>query len=141
MKVTEYSEIENRFKFKAELLPAGVKGGSNGNSRSEIGLLDLNILLAPEPDKYFLVRVNGDSMIDEGIYDGDLLVVELSELPVEGEIIISALNGEMTVKTFRLIDGKAYLYSANKKFLPIEIMTFYEFKVQGIVRHIIHDIS
>ncbi|MCX6154903.1 MAG: S24 family peptidase [Candidatus Kapabacteria bacterium] len=138
MKVTEYSEIGTRFEFKAELFQAASKAGLLNINMEESGSLDLNILLAPNPEKFFLVRVNGESMIDEGIFDGDILVVERSEVPIDGEIIISALNGELTVKTFRLIDGTGYLYSANKKFLPIEIMTFYDFSVQGIVRHIIH---
>jgi DNA polymerase V len=100
--------------------------------------MDLNRHLAPEPDETFLVRVSGESMIDRNIYHGDILVVNRRETPADGKIVVAALNGEMAVKTYRVIDGEVYLYSANKKFLPIKIYPFMEFQVQGVVKHVIH---
>ena len=63
--------------------------------------LDLNELLVKRPAATFFVRVQGDSMIGEGIHDGDLLVVDRSLRPASGDIIIACVDGDFTVKTYR----------------------------------------
>ena len=63
--------------------------------------LDLNELLVKRPAATFFVRVEGDSMIGAGIRDKDLLVVDRSITPANGDIIIAAVDGEFTVKTYR----------------------------------------
>ena len=63
--------------------------------------LDLNELLVKRPAATFFVRVEGDSMIGAGIRDKDLLVVDRSLTPANGDIIIASVNGEFTVKTYR----------------------------------------
>ncbi|MDX9791494.1 MAG: S24 family peptidase [Candidatus Kapabacteria bacterium] len=137
MKVKNIVELKSTFSFEAPLLRAeGVNISVNPNSQ----MFDLNSVLAPKPDDVFLVRVSGESMIDEGIYDGDILVVNKNERPKDGKVVIAALNGEMAVKTFRTIEGKTYLFSANSKFLPFEIMPFWQFEIQGIVKHVIHNV-
>ena len=64
--------------------------------------LDLNELLVKRPAATFFVRVQGDSMIGEGIHDGDLLVVDRSLRPASGDVIIACVDGDFTVKTLRL---------------------------------------
>jgi len=68
--------------------------------------LDLNELLVKRPAATFFVRVQGDSMIGEGIHDGDLLVVDRSLRPASGDIIIACVDGDFTVKTLRLGNGE-----------------------------------
>ena len=63
--------------------------------------LDLNELLVKRPAATFFVRVEGDSMIGAGIRDKDLLVVDRSLTPANGDIIIASVDGEFTVKTYR----------------------------------------
>ena len=63
--------------------------------------LDLNELLVKRPAATFFVRVEGDSMINAGIRDKDLLVVDRSLTPANGDIIIASVDGEFTVKTYR----------------------------------------
>lgn len=63
--------------------------------------LDLNELLVKRPAATFFVRVQGDSMICAGISDGDLLVVDRSLRPSDGDIIIACVDGEFTVKRYR----------------------------------------
>ena len=62
--------------------------------------LDLNELLVKRPAATFFVRVEGDSMIGAGIRDKDLLVVDRSLTPANGDIIIASVDGEFTVKTY-----------------------------------------
>ena len=68
--------------------------------------LDLNELLVKRPAATFFVKVQGDSMIGEGIRDGDLLVVDRSLRPASGDVIIACVDGDFTVKTLRLGNGK-----------------------------------
>ena len=68
--------------------------------------LDLNELLVKRPAATFFVRVQGDSMIGEGIHDGDLLVVDRSLRPASGDVIIACVDGDFTVKTLRLGNGE-----------------------------------
>lgn len=78
--------------------------------------LDLNELLVKRPAATFFVRVKGDSMIGEGIHDGDLLVVDRSLRPASGDVIIAAVDGEFTVKTFRKDKEGVRLEPANPDF-------------------------
>ncbi|MDT3739826.1 MAG: S24 family peptidase [Candidatus Kapabacteria bacterium] len=136
MKVRKLVELKSAFSFEAPILAAS--GKSNNLTSSQ--MFDLNSVLAPRPGDVYLVRVTGESMINEGILDGDILVVNKSEKPRNGKVVIAALNGEMAVKTYRTIEGKVYLYSANDKFLPIEIKPFWQFDIQGVVKHVIHSV-
>ena len=63
--------------------------------------LDLNELLVKRPAATYFVRVEGDSMIEAGIHDGDLLVVDRSLRPASGDVIIASVDGDFTVKTLR----------------------------------------
>lgn len=63
--------------------------------------LDLNELLVKRPAATYFVRVQGDSMSGAGISDGDLLVVDRSLRPADGDVIIASVDGDFTVKTYR----------------------------------------
>jgi len=60
--------------------------------------IDLNEHLIRRPESTYLIRVQGDSMIDAGIFDGDLLIVDRSIEPTTGDIVIAVVNGDFTVK-------------------------------------------
>lgn len=138
MKVNKIHDLKTNFSFEAPCLPASAIAGRNSKVSSD--LLDLNDYLAPDPKNIYMVRVNGESMIDEGIYDGDVLIVNRNEEPKDGLVVIAALNGETAVKSYRVVDGKTYLYSANEKFLPIEIQPYWQFDIQGVVKFVIHNV-
>lgn len=127
--LSEFSNLEGQ----------GYNSTESEHSELQHGL-DLNQLLAPQPNKLFIVQVTGESMIDENIFDGDLLLVDKYETPNDGKIIIASINGELVVKKLKKIDGKIYLFSANAKFLPIEILPLYNFQIQGVVKHVIHSV-
>lgn len=67
--------------------------------------IDLNELLVSHPTSTYFVKAAGDSMIDGGISDGDLLVVDSSRTAEHGSIVIAAVSGEFTVKQLQLRDG------------------------------------
>ncbi|MEY8709772.1 DNA polymerase V subunit UmuD [Mangrovibacter phragmitis] len=64
--------------------------------------IDLNELLVVHPSATYFVKASGDSMIEGGISDGDLLVVDSSRTAVHGDIVIAAVEGEFTVKRLQL---------------------------------------
>lgn len=100
--------------------------------------LDLNELLIKRPAATFFVRVQGDSMIDEGIREGDLLVVDRSIRPASGDVIIAAVDGEFTVKTFRRDKDGVHLVPANKNYPIIDLKRGQELDYFGKVTAVIH---
>ena len=64
--------------------------------------IDLNRLLIPHPEATFFVRISGDSMMDAGILDGDLAVVDKSLDASDGDFVIAFVDGDFTIKQFRL---------------------------------------
>lgn len=67
----------------------------------------------------FILRVNGDSMIRAGIFNGDYIVVREQADAVDGEIVVAMIDGEATVKTFYREDGRVRLQPANEYYDPI----------------------
>ncbi|MDC1067908.1 S24 family peptidase [Candidatus Kapabacteria bacterium] len=137
MKVKEIIELNSKFDFEAPVFKASSKLKNKLSEQITKDTLDLNKMLAPKPEDIYLVRVGGESMIDKKIYDGDVLIVDKNAKPKIDDIVISSLNGEMTVKTFKKENGRAYLVSANSQFFPIEISPLFQFKIQGVVKHVI----
>ncbi len=84
-----------------------------------------------EKEKHFLLRVKGESMIDDHIADGDLVVVEKSERCFDGDVVIAILdNGEATMKRFYKGKNRIRLEPANSRMRPIYSKNV---KIQGIV--------
>ena len=91
---------------KAKISGSVVAGFPSPAEQYQEPPLDLNELLVKRPAATFFVRVQGDSMIGEGIHDGDLLVVDRSLRPASGDVIIACVDGDFTVKTLRLGNGE-----------------------------------
>ncbi|RMF21700.1 MAG: transcriptional repressor LexA [Deltaproteobacteria bacterium] len=81
----------------------------------------------------YVLRVSGDSMVDEGILDGDLIVVEERPEPNNGEMVVANIDGEATVKRFyRQADGSIRLQPANSSYQPI-IVRDRDLSIRGVV--------
>ncbi|MFD2247208.1 LexA family protein [Pontibacter ruber] len=100
--------------------------------------IDLSKYLIQNPTSTYMMRVKGTSMQDANIHDGDLLVIDKALKPADGLPVVCFLDGEFTVKTFRRIEGKAYLYPANPAYKPIEITEEMDMRVWGVVVWILH---
>ena len=103
--------------------------------------LDLNKLVAPNPNATFFARVVGDSMKDAHIEEGDLLAVDKSADPLDGDVVVSFLDGEFTLKTIRFKGAQVWLVPANEKYKPIEVTTDCDFRVWGVVRYVIKKVK
>ena len=100
--------------------------------------IDLNELLISYAAATFFVRVKGTSMIDAGIREGDVLIVDRSINPENNHIVIAMLDGEFTVKRLKQRNGKTFLEPANKECSSIEIKESQELIVWGVVTYVIH---
>ncbi len=67
----------------------------------------------------FMLRVTGDSMIDAGILDGDLVVVSRRPTAEDGEIVVAQIEDEATVKRLKRVDGRVHLMPENAAYAPI----------------------
>lgn len=100
--------------------------------------LDLNEYLVKNPPATFFVRAQGDSMIEAGIFEDDLLIVDRSLDPKSGAIIIASLDGEFTLKRFIKDKNRILLKPENPKYPVVRITSDSEFFVWGVVTHNIH---
>ncbi|MDO8584117.1 MAG: transcriptional repressor LexA [bacterium] len=93
--------------------------------------------LAPDAANSYVLRVKGESMIDEGILDGDYVVVERNPSPKNGDVVVALLdNSYATLKKFFRESGRIRLQPANKTMKPIYC---YDPLIQGVVRAVIRN--
>jgi DNA polymerase V len=95
--------------------------------------LDLNELLVKHPAGTFFVRVSGDSMVQAGIFPGDILVVDRTLDATNGSIVIAAVDGEFTVKYMRYTGEGIVLEAANPDYKPITFPDGSELQIFGVV--------
>ncbi len=98
--------------------------------------LDFNRDLIKNPEATFYGRVSGDSMIEAGICDSDIAVIDRSLQPVDGDVIVAFVNGEFTIKYLDLKhkeEGYIELRPANANYLPIRIDADDNFRVWRLV--------
>ena len=101
--------------------------------------VDILRMLCPNPEASYLIKVRGDSMIDAGISDGDIIIVDKSNrTPSEHEVAVCEYNGEYTIKHIVQQAGKTWLVPANPKYPRIEIFEEDDFSVWGVVTYTIH---
>ncbi|WP_226818817.1 translesion error-prone DNA polymerase V autoproteolytic subunit [Acidithiobacillus montserratensis] len=103
--------------------------------------LDLHEHLLLHPDASFFLRVSGDSMLDYGIHDGDLLIVDRAIDAREGHIVIAAVDGELTVKKLGRHAGQLALLPGNSAYPPLLLDPEQELVIWGVVRHVIHSLG
>lgn len=102
--------------------------------------LDLNRELIKNPASTFYARVSGLSMVDEGINDGDLLVIDKSIEPYDGCLAVCFIDGEFTLKRFEKHKEFGLLVPANKDFKPIKVTADNDFCIWGVVTYLIKKI-
>lgn len=120
--------------FFAEEVAAGFPSPAAGEIN---GSLDLNHLCIKHPAATYYIRARGESMVNAGIDDGDILVVDRSLSPRNGDIIIAELEGAFTVKYYEKNGTQVRLIPANPKFTPIILTTAHQAAFFGVVTWIL----
>lgn len=99
--------------------------------------IDLNKALSENPLATFYIKVNGNSMIDAGINDKDVLVVDRSIEPQNNKIAICFIDGEFTVKRIQVKKDCIYLMPENANYPPIKVTEENQLIIWGIVTYVI----
>ena len=102
--------------------------------------IDLLRMICPHPNASYLIRVEGDSMIDADIHNGDIIIVDKSNRnPTPSEVAVCELNGEYTLKRFeKRNDGEGWLIPANPNYPEIRVTENDDFSIWGVVTYVIH---
>ena len=103
--------------------------------------LDLNEHLIKNPPATFMLRVDGNSMVGAGIFQGDILVVDRSIEPKHDHIVVAVIDGEHTVKRLYKRNGMTKLIAENPEFPPIELQDGQELVIFGVVTSSIHAVK
>ena len=102
--------------------------------------IDLNKELSSNPLATFYIKVKGNSMIEAGINDKDVLVVDRSLEPQNNKIAICFIDGEFTVKRIQLEQDCLYLMPENPNYPPIKVTEENQLIIWGIVTYVIKKI-
>ena len=103
--------------------------------------IDLNEILVTHPQATFMLRVAGDSMREEGIDDGDMLVVNRALKPRHGQIVVAVVDGEFAVKKLYLRAGRLKLRAGNPTYPEIVPAEGQTIEVWGVTTHCIKQFS
>lgn len=99
--------------------------------------ISLDRTLVKNKEATFYAKVSGQSMIGAGLDDGDLLVVDKSLEPAHNKIAVCFIDGEFTVKRLKVTSEGVYLQPENPVYDPILVTESNDFKIWGIVTHVI----
>lgn len=114
----------------------GIKAGFPSPAQDFMDLsIDLNKELVKHPSSTFYGRVSGDSMVDAGIYDGDILIIDKSLEPKDGDMAVCFIDGEFTIKYIKIEETVIWLVPANENYKPMKVTEDNDFLIWGIVTY------
>lgn len=132
----EFYSVNTATALPLPLVEGGVAAGFPSPAQDYVDLkIDLNKELIANPSSTFYARVKGNSMVDAGISDGDILVIDKSLEPKNGATAVCFLDGEFTLKIIRIESDGIYLEPANPAFKRIKVTPENHFCIWGIVTY------
>lgn len=132
---------KNLVKNKVKLINASAGFPSPAENYVE-EKLNLNSYLIKNKESSFFVRVSGDSMINVGIFDNDILIVDRSLDPKRQSIVIVSIDGELVIKKLMKDQSKNYyLKSENSNYPNIKLNSNRDTIIWGVVTYVIHSLS
>ena len=102
--------------------------------------IDLNEQLIRNKPATFFMKVSGSSMINAGIFDGDIVIVDRSIKPKNGTIVIAVIDGEMLIRRMEKTINKMRLIPETTKLAIIDVSEFSDFKIWGVVICVIRNL-
>lgn len=138
METLELFKLNNTASLELPFADEGVRAGFPSPAQDYMeNSIDLNRDLVSHPESTFYARVAGDSMIDAGLVQGDILIVDKSIEARTGDIAVCIVNGEFTVKTLELHADHVVLLPANDCYSPLVVTETDGFEVWGVVTYVI----
>ena len=95
--------------------------------------IDLNEQLIRNKPATFFMKVSGNSMINAGIFDGDIVIVDRSIKPANGKIVIAVIDGDMLIRRYEKTISSLRLIPETSKLSAIDVSEFMDFKIWGVV--------
>lgn len=136
--VTDLRKADVTTQLELIYASGGIRGGFPSPAEDYVNeSMDLNKKLIDHPAATFYGRVVGDSMSGEGIEENDLIIIDKSLEPEDGDLAVCFLDGEFTLKRIRIEHDRIWLVPSNPAYTPIEVKPEMNFKVWGIVTHTI----
>lgn len=136
--ILEFHKYEYQGFVSLTYVEGGIKAGFPSPAEDFQGRrISLDKELINNETSTFFARVDGDSMQDAGMSDGDLLVIDRSLEPQNGKIAVCMLDGEFTVKRLRVENDGIYLVPENEKFTEIKVEENQELVIWGIVTYVV----
>jgi len=137
-KTIEFYTPNYSTKLKLPFVSNGISAGFPSPADDFLDInIDLNKHLIKNPSTTFYGRVKGNSLIDAGINDGDLLIIDKSLEPTNGKIAVCFIDGEFTVKRIKLEKDVIWLIAENKDYPPIKVTKDNDFVIWGVVINVI----
>ena len=103
--------------------------------------IDLNEYLIKNPFSTFFIRVKGDSMINSGIHNQDLIVVDKSLIAKPGSIVIAMIDGGFTIKRLDKKNDELYLKAENDNYPDLDLRNYRNIQIWGVVIYSIHHLG
>ena len=126
-------------RFRIPLLNDSVSAGfpSPADDYAEENI-DLNEHLISNPFSTFFLRVKGESMINAGIKDNDLIIVDKSLIAKPGDIVIAMIDGEFTIKRLSIKNDELYLKAENHNYPDFSFKNHIDVQIWGVVIYSVH---
>lgn len=135
-KALEIFRAEVNSELSLPIADEGIKAGFPSPAQDFMDLaIDLNKELVRHPASTFYGRVRGDSMQDAGVYDGDILIIDKSLEPRNGDMAVCFVDGEFTIKYIKIEKDIVWLIPANDSYSPIKVTEDNDFLIWGIVTY------
>ena len=137
-KLDDIRRVEPQTDLQVTVMDEAVPAGFPSPAQDRNGdVIDLNRELIQHPASTFCARVSGDSMRDCGISDGDLLLIDKSLRPREGDVAVCFIDGEFTLKRISLRRDGIWLEPANPAYPALHVREGSNFQAWGIVSYVI----
>ena len=138
----ELHPIEDSEEVTLRFFESRIQAGFPSPAQGMFGdTIDLNRELISNPASTFCARVIGNAMVDAGINNGDLLIIDKSLEPHDGDIAVCFIDGDFTVKRISIRSDGVYLTPANKQFPELHVSEESNFQIWGIVSHVIKNLT
>ena len=135
MKSFDYISENLKIPLLSDSISAGFPSPADDYTEENI---DLNEHLISNPFSTFFLRVKGDSMINAGIKDNDLVIVDKSLTAKPGNIIIAMIDGEFTIKKLSINNNELYLKAENHNYPDFRFENYIDVQIWGVVIYSIH---
>ena len=134
--VIDIFKADTKSSVELPFVDEGIRAGFPSPAQDYLDLsIDLNNELIKHPSTTFYGRVKGDSLIEADIHEGDILIIDKSLEPREGDLAVCCVDGEFTLKYIKIEQDVVWLIPANKDFQTIKVTAGNEFVIWGIVTY------